>query len=406
MGGERKTGENCAELIANKIDTLKAEGVNICCVITDSGSDFKKARKILTNKYGDIVFGPCLAHCLDLLAEDICELPFTADPLSKSDRIVNMIRNHDLLRKELKDHDGVLLKPGETRFMTNFISLQRVVVLRIPLRITMVSERADIYLQHLKKPADREKFKVVKADILSEQVWSEFQYVEKILLPLILFLRDNDGNCQLSDGNAIGHAYYNFFKLVEYYRDSTDLKAAHRKLLVKAVEDRWAFSRTPLHSVGFVLHPAYRNFQQDMNPDVMADFYLVLDKWVNEEDKGAVISQLCTYRQGRGMFSRAEAKALQNEPMNYWRMFAAETPQLQELALKLFNQSTNASVCEGNWSCFEYIFNKRRNLLSENRLARLVFIHGNLRNLSLSARLGRTKDVSHGSSLVKYLESL
>ena len=54
--------------------------------------------------------------------------------------------------------------------------------------------------------------------------------------------------------------------------------------------------------------------------------------------------------------TRAEAKALQDEPRNYWRMFAAEAPELQALALKLFNQSTNASACEGNWSSFEYIY--------------------------------------------------
>ena len=139
----------------------------------------------------------------------------------------------------------------------------------------------------------------------------------------------------------------------------------------------------------------------------MTDFYQVLDKWVEPEHRGAVISQLCNYRQARGMFSRAEAKALENEPLNYWRMFAAEAPELQALALKLFNQSTNASACEGNWSCFEYIFNKRRNLLCEDKLEKLFYIHGNLRNMSLARKLGnQTSKDCHGSSLLKYLKSL
>ena len=176
---------------------------------------------------------------------------------------------------------------------------------------------------------------------------------------------------------------------VDHYKNCPDLKVSHRKLIVKVVEDRWVFSHHVLHSVGFILHPTYRNFQQDQNPEVMKDFYLTLDKWVPEEDRGAVISQLCQYRQGRGMFSRAEAQALQDEPLNYWRMFAAEAPELQALALKVFNQSTNASACEGNWSCFEYIFSKRRNLLSVSSVEKLVYIHGNLRNMTLSRELGK-----------------
>jgi len=207
----------------------------------------------------------------------------------------------------------------------------------------------------------------------------------------------------------MGHVYFNFYKLLDHYKNCTGLKVSHRKLIVKAVEDRWAFSHNMLHSVGFVLHPAYRNYQQDQNPDVMKDFYLTLDKWVPEEDRGAVISQLCLYRQGRGMFSRAEAKALQDEPLNYWRMFAAEAPELQALALKVFNQSTNASACEGNWSSFEYIFNKRRNLLGVPSVEKLVYIHGNLRNMALSRELGKRpvkKEQGSSSSLLRYLQNL
>lgn len=51
VAGDRKTGEMCADLIGSKIEQLKTEGVNICCVITDSGSDFKKARKLLADRY-------------------------------------------------------------------------------------------------------------------------------------------------------------------------------------------------------------------------------------------------------------------------------------------------------------------------------------------------------------------
>jgi hypothetical protein len=60
----------------------------------------------------------------ELLAEDICKLSFVDLVIVKADRIAQMIRNHDLLRKELQDLGGTTIKtPGDTRFITNYIML-------------------------------------------------------------------------------------------------------------------------------------------------------------------------------------------------------------------------------------------------------------------------------------------
>ena len=83
--------------------------------------------------------------------------------------------------------------------------------------------------------------------------------------------------------------------------------------------------------------------------------------------------------------------------------FTSHFTELQELALKVFTQSTNASACESNWSTFEYIFSKRRNLLGEKPLEQLVYIHGNLRNINIT---NKVESESNGSSLLKYLESI
>ncbi len=275
------------------------------------------------------------------------------------------------------------------------------------LKQTMVSERADVYYEHLKKAPLREKFKMCKTDVLSDELWSELQYVVEILEPLMLFLRDNDGSVRRSNGNSLGHAYYNFYKLDQFYLTSTLIKAPHRAELSKKLNERWIFGHTELQSAGFVLHPYYRLFQKDQNPDVMNDFYSILDKWVNSSNRCKVLSQLCQYKEGRGHFAREEAKNMINQPMDYWRMFGSMTPELQGLALKVFAQSMSASCCETNWSTFDYIFSKRRNLLGLKTAEKLVYIHGILRNIELCKSLHSFEegDNDSGSSLLKYLQN-
>ena len=55
---------------------------------------------------------------------------------------------------------------------------------------------------------------------------------------------------------------------------------------------------------------------------------------------------------------------------------------IQELAITLFSQVTNASACETNWSDFEYIYSKRRNRLSSDKAIKLVYVHSNLKLLN------------------------
>ena len=75
------------------------------------------------------------------------------------------------------------------------------------------------------KAAQKEKFKMCKADVLSDVLLEELDNVVQILEPLKLFIRDNDGSLKLSDGNALGHTYYNFYKLHQYYLSSNAIKA-------------------------------------------------------------------------------------------------------------------------------------------------------------------------------------
>lgn len=62
-----------AEYIAEEIDKciMKVGINNVVQIITDSASNCKKAGRIIEEKYPQLFWSPCVAHCLSLLLKDI-----------------------------------------------------------------------------------------------------------------------------------------------------------------------------------------------------------------------------------------------------------------------------------------------------------------------------------------------
>ncbi|CAN1246861.1 hypothetical protein LINGRAPRIM_LOCUS3275, partial [Linum grandiflorum] len=54
------------------------------------------------------------------------------------------------------------------------------------------------------------------------------------------------------------------------------------------------------------------------------------------------------------------------------------TPIIQKLAIRILSQTAASSSCERNWSVFERIHTKKRNMLEHKRLSDLVFVHYNM----------------------------
>ena len=79
-----------------------------------------------------------------------------------------------------------------------------------------------------------------------------------------------------------------------------------------------------------------------------------------------------------------------------------------ELSIKVFCRITLASACEGK--CYTYfascicIVSKCRNFLSTDRVKKVVYLHGNLRNTSSYNRLTGASAKS-GYSLLNYIRN-
>jgi hypothetical protein len=96
-------------------------------VVTDNGSNYKKACKELREVYEHIAWTPCLAHTVNLMLKDIARRPEHAGTIKHCKRISNWLHNHGELNIMMRNAiGGELVKWNGTRFGTNYMFLESI----------------------------------------------------------------------------------------------------------------------------------------------------------------------------------------------------------------------------------------------------------------------------------------
>ncbi|XP_075483777.1 uncharacterized protein LOC142523929 [Primulina tabacum] len=124
---KRKTADFILSLLNNVIDDIGEE--NVVHVVTDSESANKAAGQKLMIERPHMFWSPCAAHCIDLMLEDIGKMTKAKRCIDKAKQITSFIYNSDKIVNLMKiyTNDNELLRPGITRFATEFISLENLV---------------------------------------------------------------------------------------------------------------------------------------------------------------------------------------------------------------------------------------------------------------------------------------
>ena len=122
------------------MDVIKEVGeANVVQIVTNNGSTFVKAGKLLMKKY-NLYWIPCAAHCIDLMFEDIGKRNSVAQLIGNSRKITNFIYNHGwLLAKMRQVCGGDIVRHGATRFATNYIALDSLLKKRVDLKKIFIS---------------------------------------------------------------------------------------------------------------------------------------------------------------------------------------------------------------------------------------------------------------------------
>ncbi|CAA0808010.1 hAT dimerisation domain-containing protein [Striga hermonthica] len=84
-----------AGLLEKKVEEIGKD--KVVQVITYNGANFKAAGKLLIERIPTIFWSPCAAHCLDLMLEDIGNLPEFKKSITRARRVTTFIYRHALM---------------------------------------------------------------------------------------------------------------------------------------------------------------------------------------------------------------------------------------------------------------------------------------------------------------------
>lgn len=135
-----------AEYIAGAInDGASTVGMNhVVQVVTDSAPACRAAGRILEERYPHITATGCVAHMIDLFLEDIGKIDLVADLVKRAKAVCRVICNHHAADAAFKLHSPKnILRPGDTRFATVFVMLQRLEEVKRALQRTVTDQSWD-----------------------------------------------------------------------------------------------------------------------------------------------------------------------------------------------------------------------------------------------------------------------
>uniref|UniRef100_A0A8R7U4F5 HAT C-terminal dimerisation domain-containing protein n=1 Tax=Triticum urartu TaxID=4572 RepID=A0A8R7U4F5_TRIUA len=70
-------------------------------------------------------------------------------------------------------------------------------------------------------------------------------------------------------------------------------------------------------------------------------------------------------------------------PLDWWSSYGGRSIDLQRVAKRIVGRCASSSGCERNWSTFEFIHTKKRNILQWERLNDPVFVSYNRKNMQI-----------------------
>ena len=85
-----------ARILCDLLDVfiLEVGEQHVVQVITDNAANYVATGRMLMDRHPTLFWTPCVAHCIDLMLEDIGKIPFVKDIVDSSKSITKFIYNH------------------------------------------------------------------------------------------------------------------------------------------------------------------------------------------------------------------------------------------------------------------------------------------------------------------------
>jgi len=103
-----------ADLLEERINQIGKD--KVVQVVTDNGSNYKAAGKLLMERIPTLFWSPCATHCLDLMLEDIGNLKEFKKTITRGKRVANFIYRHGRILSAMREKTNgkEIVRPGAT----------------------------------------------------------------------------------------------------------------------------------------------------------------------------------------------------------------------------------------------------------------------------------------------------
>ncbi|XP_035540211.1 uncharacterized protein LOC118344202 [Juglans regia] len=332
--GLRKDAETLFNIFDEVVQEIGAE--NLVQFITDNDASYKAAGKKLQQKYGSFYWSPCAAHCIDLMLENFSDpryFPLIDDTIKKAKKITKFIYNHGwvlaLMRKDFtKGHD--LCRPAITRFATNFLSIQCLLLFKKELRQMFTCDKW-IASNHSKSSIGKGIAEIVLED---KEFWVQCQFIVKVSEPLVHVLRLVDGDEKL----AMGYLYDAMERAKENIKARCNNKVSLFSPFTRIIDSRWDRQlHSPLHAAGCFLNPGiyYSPNFKNKNEVIRGFNSCVMKMELDPDNQDKIIAELDLYKNAIGEFGHSLAIRQRDKinPVAWWTQFGCEVPTLQRVTI-------------------------------------------------------------------------
>ncbi|KAL5162331.1 hypothetical protein HKD37_07G019464 [Glycine soja] len=254
-----QAGEKLFELLDAIVEEVGEE--NVVQVVTDNGSNYVLAGKLLEEKRKHIYWTPCAAHCIDLMLEDIGKLPLIRKTIRRAINLVGFIYAHSntLSLSRNFTNKRELVRHAITRLATSYLTLERLHKEKANIRKMFTSDEWTLN-KLSKEPKGKEAAKVV----LMPSFWNSVVYILKVMAPLVKVLRLVDGEKK----PAMGYIYEAMDKAKETIIMFFNSNESKYKDVFAIIDKRWNCQlHKPLHAAAHFLNPEFFYDNTDLEFD-------------------------------------------------------------------------------------------------------------------------------------------
>nr|KYP52836.1 hypothetical protein KK1_025222 [Cajanus cajan] len=267
-----------------------------------------------------------------------------------------------------------IVRPGVTRFVTQFLQLQATVQQKQGLRNMFNSEE----FRQSKFGRDKNGLAFeARQIVIGNDFWSKANDILKVFEPLVKVLRLVDGDEKPTMGFVPEFS-------VKHKAEGVLGQACGRRGVRPSLGPKGCSAKLGAEG-GYFLNPQFQygvEHESDVYRETFEETKKVITKLDrNMDDQIKALNSLLLFKDMGETFATPQAQRAWSR-MNlaeWWLMFGSCSPELQRLVIKVLSQTTLATNCERNWSTFIYIHTKTRNRLKYRKLQKLVITHYNMK---------------------------